>query len=155
MKEKPTKRLQHYLNGAWFWQKKKEKLSEDIEKLRSQAEKMTTSYQDAPVFGGFSDHRQEIIAEMVDKQQKYKNALEECNKRLDEIQFFIDSLQGYSEDYQERIVLEFRYIRFMNWQDIAWRLNYTERQIYNIHGTALMHLLEIHKKMIENGRGLF
>ena len=154
-KEKSTDKLKHYLKSGWYWTKKKEKLSDEILKLRSQAEKSTTSYQDAPVFGGFQDHRQEIIAEMVDKQEKYKIAKETCEKKLAEIQFLIDNLDGYEHDYQERIILEYRYIYFENWQDIAYRLNYERRQIFRLHGIALMHLLEVHQKMIENGKGLF
>ncbi len=153
---KPTERLKHYLRGAWYWKNKKDLLSEKIEVLRSRAEKITTSYQDVPTFGGFADHRQAVIDEMVDTQRKYTDAVRACDEKLKEIQFFIDSLEGYPQDYQERIILEYRYIYFENWQDIALRLNYSERMIYKLHGRALLHLLEVHKKIILNGgRGLF
>ena len=147
MTDKPTQRLIHYLKGAWYWRMKMDKLSDEIKKLRSQAEKSTTSYQDAPVFGGFQDHRQDVIADMVDKQEQYRNALEECRKRLSEIQMLIDNL----ESYQERIVLEFRYIYFDEWMDIAIRLNYSIQNITKIHGRAVANLLEIHNKIVANG----
>lgn len=146
-----VKKLKHYLKSAWYWQKKKDFLFEKISVLRSRAEKITTSYQDAPTFGGFEDHRQAVIAEMVDTQKKYGEAVNECNDKLAEINFFIGCLQ----DYQERIVMEYRYIHFENWQDIAYKLNYEERQIYRIHGKALIDLLTIHKTMVKNGKGLF
>lgn len=155
MADKPTQRLKHYLKSAWYWQKKKDLLSDKIQVLRSRAEKITTSYSDAPTFGGFEDHRQTVIAEMVDTQAKYASAVEECNKRIEEIRFFIDSLQGYEQDYQERLVLEMRYLYFEDWQSITLHLNYERRQVFRIHGTALLHLLEVHQKMVENGKGLF
>ena len=147
MTDKPTQRLIHYLKSAWYWRMKMDKLSDEIKKLRSQAEKSTTSYQDAPVFGGYQDHRQDVIADMVDKQEQYRNALEECRKRLSEIQMLIDNL----ESYQERIVLEFRYIYFDEWMDIAIRLNYSIQNITKIHGRAVSHLLDIHDKIVANG----
>lgn len=145
------KELKHYLRGAWYYQKKKDFLSEKILMLRSKAEKITTTFSDVPTFGGFEDHRQAVIAEMVDNQKKYENIRKECANRLQEIEFFI----GLLDDYQEKLVLQYRYIYYENWQDIAIALNYHERAIFKVHGRALLHLLEIHQKMIENGKGLF
>ena len=145
------KELKHYLRGAWYYQKKKDFLSEKILMLRSKAEKITTTFSDVPTFGGFEDHRQAVIAEMVDTQKKYENIRKECADRLQEIEFFI----GLLDDYQEKLVLQYRYIYYENWQDIAIALNYHERAIFKVHGRALLHLLEIHQKMLENGKGLF
>lgn len=149
--KKTTDKLKHYLRGAWYWTKKKDMLSDKITVLRSRAEKMTTTYSDVPVVGGFSDHRQAMIDEIIDTERKYAKAKQECEKKLQEIQFFINCLDGYEQDYQERLVLEYRYIHFTNWQDIAYKLNYHERAIYKVHGRALLHLLEVHKKIIEKG----
>ena len=151
MADKPTQRLKHYLKSAWYWQKKKDLLSDKIQVLRSRAEKITTSYSDAPTFGGFEDHRQAVIAEMVDTEKKYEAAIKECKKKSAEIEFFINLL----EDFQEKLILEYRYIYYENWQDIALSLNYEERQVYRIHGRALLNLLTIHKQMLEIGKGLF
>ena len=115
--------------------------------LRAKATKITTSYQDAPSFGGFEDHRQQVIAEMVDTEREYRKMTQQCRNKLQEIAFFINQL----ESFQERIVLQMRYLYFENWQDIALRLNYEERQIYRIHGQGLMHLIGIHENIIKNG----
>jgi len=146
-KEKETNRLKHYLKSAWYWSKKKDYLSDKILVLRSKAEKITTTFTDVPTFGEFNDHRQAVIAEMVDTQKKYESAIQECKRKEAEVRFFISNL----EDYQESLVMEMRYIYYENWQDIALKLNYDERQIYRIHGRALLHLLDIHKKIIEHG----
>ena len=148
---KITAPVQHYLRSAWYYQKKADFLNEKIMVLRAKATKITTSYQDAPSFGGFEDHRQQVIAEMVDTEREYRKMTQQCRNKLQEIAFFINQL----ESFQERIVLQMRYLYFENWQDIAIALNYHERAIFKVHGRALLHLLEIHQKMIENGKGLF
>ena len=149
--KKSTDKLKHYLRSAWYWAKKKDLLSAKIMVLRSRAEKMTTTFSDVPASGGFADHRQAVIDEIIDTERKYAEARLECEQKLQEIQFFINCLDGYEQDYQERLVLEYRYIHFTNWQDIAYKLNYHERAIYKVHGRALLHLLEVHKKIIEQG----
>ena len=144
---KKTAPVQHYLRSAWFYQKKADFLNEKIMVLRSKATKMTTSFQDVPSFGGFEDHKQQIIADMVDLEREYKKTHQQCRNKLQEIAFFINQL----ESFQERIVLQMRYLYFENWQDIALRLNYEERQIYRIHGRGLVNLIVIHENIIKNG----
>lgn len=144
---KKTAPVQHYLRSAWFYQKKADFLNEKIMVLRSKATKMTTSFQDVPSFGGFEDHKQQIIADMVDLEREYKKTHQQCRNKLQEIAFFINQL----ESFQERIVLQMRYLYFENWQDIALRLNYEERQIYRIHGRGLVNLIGIHENIIKNG----
>ena len=144
---KKTAPVQHYLRSAWYYQKKADFLNEKIMVLRSKATKMTTSFQDVPSFGGFEDHKQQIIADMVDLEREYKKTHQQCRNKLQEIAFFINQL----ESFQERIVLQMRYLYFENWQDIALRLNYEERQIYRIHGRGLVNLIGIHENIIKNG----
>ena len=144
---KKTALVQHYLRSAWFYQKKADFLNEKIMVLRSKATKMTTSFQDVPSFGGFEDHKQQIIADMVDLEREYKKTHQQCRNKLQEIAFFINQL----DSFQERIVLQMRYLYFENWQDIALRLNYEERQIYRIHGRGLVNLIGIHETIIKNG----
>ena len=144
---KLTAPVQHYLKSAWYYQKKADFLEEKIRVLRSRASKVTTSYQDAPTFGGFEDHRQAIISEMVDLEREYTKTIKQCRNKLQEIEFVINML----DDHQERIVLEYRYLYYEHWTDISLRLNYALRQIHRIHGSALYHLLEAEKKIIENG----
>ena len=144
---KQTEKVKHYLNGAWFYQKKADFLNEKIMVLWAKATKITTSYQDVPTFGGFADHRQQVIADMVDLEREYKKTHQQCRNKVQEILFFINQL----DSFQERIVLQMRYLYFENWQDIALRLNYKERQIYRIHGRGLVHLIDIHNNIIKNG----
>ena len=144
---KITDAVKHYLNGAWYYSKKADELEERMIRLRSKAMKMTTSFSDVPTFGSFADHRQAVMDEMMDVERERKKMVWNCRQKLKEIEIVI----GMLENHQERLVLEYRYLNFENWQDIAYALNYTDRQLHNIHGSALMHLLDIDKKVIAHG----
>lgn len=139
---KITAKAQHYLRSAWYYEKKSAFLTDKIAVLRSKAEKITTSYQDAPSFGGFEDHRQKIIAEMVDLEREHEKARTLCRNKRKEVEFVISLL----DNFQEKIVLEMRYLNYYDWQEIAIQLNYSIQAVYYIHGRALMHILEVNKQ---------
>ena len=149
---KITASVQHYLRSAWYYQKKADFLNEKIMVLRSKATKMTTSFQDVPTFGGFEDHRQQVIAEMVDLEREYGKSMMMCRNKAKEIEFVI----GLLENHQEKIVLEMRYLHYDNWVDIAFNLNYSVQMIYKIHGRALINLLKINKQAEQtSGKSFF
>ena len=149
---KITAPVQHYLRSAWYYDKKSNFLNDKISVLRSKAEKITTSYQDNPTFGGFEDHRQKVIAEMVDLEREYEKARTLCRNKRKEVEFVINLL----ENHQEKIVLEMRYLHYDNWLDIAINLNYSVQMIYKIHGRALINLLKINKQAEQtSGKSFF
>lgn len=149
---KITASVQHYLRSAWYYQKKADFLNEKIMVLRAKAEKITTSYQDVPTFGGFEDHRQQVIADMVDLEREYGKSMMMCRNKAKEIEFVI----GLLENHQEKIVLEMRYLHYDNWLDIAINLNYSVQMIYKIHGRALINLLKINKQAEQtSGKSFF
>lgn len=146
------KLLKHFLESAFYWHNRKEYLSWEILKLKSQAEKATASYQDVPIFGSYKDHRQDVMDEMADRREEYREAVEECKKQLQAIKFFIDCL----DSYKERTVLEFRYLYFLHFKDIADRLNYSIPNVQKLHDKGVEHLLKKHDEIIKNsGRRLF
>lgn len=44
------------------------------------------------------------------------------------------------EDANEQLVLSLRYISLLEWSEIAARMNYSERRVFQIHGAALQTL---------------
>ena len=149
---KITASVQHYLRSAWYYQKKADFLNEKIMVLRAKATKITTSYQDVPTFGGFEDHRQQVIADMVDLEREYGKSMMMCRNKAKEIEFVI----GLLENHQEKLVLEMRYLHYDNWLDIAINLNYSVQMIYKIHGRALINLLKINKQAEQtSGKSFF
>lgn len=146
-KNKKTEALKHYLRSAKYWRDKADYLSDRIIKIRSECEKVTTSYSDAPSFGGFDDHKQQKIAEMVDKEREYEECVRMCNEKVQEIQLFIGKLYKH----EEREACEYHYIYFEDWQTTAMKMDFSVRRVLDFHGDALLHLLEIHKKIVEDG----
>ena len=151
--KKEIEALKHYLWGARHWRKEADMLSDEIDRLRSACEKMTATFSDMPLsLDGYTDHRQQKYAEMIDKQSEYAKKVKQCNDKIEEIRFFIDALY----EYKEREVCTLFYVYMYDWQTVALKMNYTRRRVEQIHGKALLHLLEVHKHIIENsGKPLF
>lgn len=146
-KNKKTEALKHYLRSAKYWRNKADYLSDKITEIRSECEKMTTSYSDVPGFSGFDDHRQQKYDEMIDKEREYEECVRKCNEQVKEIQRFIDRLYKH----EEREASEYHYIYFEDWQTTALKMDFSVRRVLDFHGDALLHLLEIHKQMVEKG----
>ena len=151
-KNKQLAPVVRFLNSAWYWDKKANRIVNDIKRLRSQAEKTTTSYSLTPVSPSFENKRQAVMDAMIEKQREYEAARRECENRLQEIRFFI----GLLEDYVERTVCEYRYLSYYEWLDIGIELNYSLSALDKINDRALYNLLKINDELIEkSGRGFF
>ena len=97
----------------------------DYSKDRVQTSNTTSSIESAVI--RIVDLEQEInedIDELVSMKQK---AREEINKT---------SALG-------RMILEMRYFECMKWEEIAYRLNYSIRAVYKIHGQALEEIKRV------------
>ena len=151
-KDKTLQPVLRFLNSAWYWDKKANRLSNDIKRLRSQAEKTTTSYSLTPPSSSFENRRQAVMDAMIEKQREYEAARRECEKRLQEIRFFI----GLLDSYVERTVCEYRYLSYYGWLDIGIELNYSLSALDKINNRALENLLKINNELIaKSGKGFF
>ena len=137
--KKITAEVKHMLRGVWYYDNLIRKNEEAIAKLRSRAEKMTTSYSQTMISGGESDRMAESVARLVDLQRDIDEYVVKTRLERQKILFYI----GLLDDYQERIILEFRYVHCMKWLDIALDLNYDVRTIYRIHGRALINMAKV------------
>lgn len=69
------------------------------------------------------------------EEKLYKECVQQVEQYMD-ISFRIQELK----DSDEKDVLFYRYIKGMEWWDIAKTMNYSERWIYDLHGRALKNL---------------
>ena len=151
-KDKTLQPVLRFLNSAWYWDKKANRLSNDIKRLRSQAEKTTTSYSLTPPSSSFENRRQAVMDAMIEKQREYEAARRECEKRLQEIRFFI----GLLDSYVERTVCEYRYLSYYGWLEIGIALNYSLSALDKINDSALRNLVKINDEIIaKSGKGFF
>nr|DAE21251.1 MAG TPA: CMP/hydroxymethyl CMP hydrolase [Caudovirales sp. ctkvU4] len=136
-RQKQNKKVKEKLKIYTAQLKQIDALCDEIEKLDSRRKRITVQYRE--VHGGCCSDYTEAVIENI---QELENTIIVQTKLLDadrrEVQFWIDSLQ----DYQERIIMQYRYLNNMKFEDIAKELNYDTSWITRLHGRALNKLRE-------------
>ena len=107
---------------------------ERIQQLRALAERRTAVYGREKVGGsGSADHRMDVVARIVDAERELDEKIDRMIALRTEIQETISRVQ----DERMRVLLELRYLNGRTWEDVAEEMNYTTRNIYNLHSAAL------------------
>lgn len=135
-KQKVTAEVKHMLRAVKYANDNINRLSNLVKVIRSRAEKMTTSYNDVPSGGHNPDSRADTIAKLVDTERKQEEAIREWCAAINKVQVIISWL----DDYDDRAVLEHRYINCEDWITISFHLNFSVQHLYYIHGRALYRL---------------
>lgn len=78
-----------------------------------------------------------IVDKIADLEAKIKEEIEQYIALKSEIRNVIDAIQ----DKDEKLCLRYRYIEFLNWEQIAERMNYSLSQTTRIHGRALQSVV--------------
>lgn len=95
-----------------------------------------------PVSPGRRCDMADIVARHMELEAKYRESLAARKAQQLAIERALDSL----EDPGERLVMRYRYIEGRSWTFIIAELapmGYSERQVYRLHGYALMKLKEV------------
>ena len=135
-KSKVTEEVRRMLGSVKYANNNIERIGKLIEVIRSRAEKVTTSYSDAPGGGHDPDSRSKTYDKLVDTERKYQEAVRQWCGAITQVQVVINWL----DDYNDRSVLEHRYINCEDWLTISFHLNYSVQHLYYIHGRALYRL---------------
>ena len=135
-KKKITAEARHLLNSVHYANKSIERINNLLAVIRSRAEKVTTSYSDAPGGGHNPDSRANTIAKLIDTERQQQEAIRQWCDAIAQVQVVINWL----DDYNDRSVLEHRYINCEDWLTISFQLNYSVQHLYFIHGRALYRL---------------
>lgn len=133
-KKKPTAKVKRALQSVRYAKASIRRLDDLIAEIRSRAEKVTTGYSDAPAGGNFD--RTDVIAKLIEMERSQKEAVRQWCAAIDEVQSFINELT----DYNERAVLEYRYINCEEWATISFLMKFSLRQLHRIHDMALFRL---------------
>lgn len=102
-----------------------------LQKLIDSRDRITTILTDMPR-GGESD-RMCICDDIIDMQEDLKEKLTEAMRIRTDIQNKIDVV----EDIDERIILNYRYIDNLKFEDIAERMSFSTRSVFYLHDKAL------------------
>lgn len=132
--QKPTAKVKRVLQSVRYAKISIKRLDDLIADIRSQAEKVTTGYSDAP--GGGKSDRTDVIAKLIETERKQEAAVAAWCAAIENAQAMIDGLT----DCNERAVLEYRYINCEEWLTISYALHFSLPHLFRIHGRALFKL---------------
>nr|DAP22001.1 MAG TPA: RNA polymerase sigma factor [Bacteriophage sp.] len=115
-------------------------LAEEISLWRSRAQKITPSYEGQPRGGG-EDRLQSAVEMILQLEKEADREIDALVGLKGEIRRAIRTV----EDSTLRLLLEYRYIHGLTWEQIADRMSYNDRWVRRLHGKAL--------EMLETGPG--
>lgn len=124
-----------YLRGYRKHGKRVKRIEAEIEEIRSMKMYPSVNNDGMPRGTGQSD-LSGYAAELQEKEEAlYKEGVEQV-KTYNDISYRIKQL----ENEDERDVLFYRYIKGMEWWEVARAMDYSESWIYELHGNALKNL---------------
>lgn len=115
---------------------------EMLKVLSSKAEYKGISYGAEVSSNGIGNSSEEILLRIIDKEQELNADIDKYSKMLTESMELIDRL----ENPQHIQVIYKRYLQNKRWENIAVEMNRDLRQIYRLHGEALVELQKIADK---------
>lgn len=116
---------------------------ERIEQWRQIAESITANPENASSGGGYPSSKTEncIVAIMTLEEEIKDEITEIAGFELQTSQIIKELL----DDLNYKTVLEYRYLNYLRWEEIAVRMNYTFRWTQELHRRALLALQEAAK----------
>lgn len=124
----------------WLWRYKEALLDIDswqreLEEWKTRAEKITQVVSDMPR-GGKALKVDDIVIKMTEIMDNIKANVSESQKIKLELEI---AFEGLNDGILEGL-MKYRYINCLDWAQIAIVMGYSERQIFNLHGKALLRL---------------
>ena len=112
----------------------------ELEQLRLLSTSVpSTDFSKERVQGGKlpGDRISNIIAKIVDLEKQINDEIDHFVDLKKEIHDAIDAVKNP----KERLVLRYRYIEFLTWEQTAERMNYSIMQAHRIHSNALQNFI--------------
>lgn len=123
-----------YLKQAYKLNELIESDKDELENLRSLASSVSGDMtQERVQSSKTNDKLVNIISQIIELENKIYDEIEHFITLKKEIREVINEV----EDVNEKLVLKYRYLIFLQWDEICIKLNYSRRQMYRIHDSAL------------------
>jgi DNA-directed RNA polymerase specialized sigma24 family protein len=105
---------------------------------RERATDITVKLKDSPVQGGnaIPDPMAENVCKAIDEESAIAEVQSEIGRRVREI---LDAIESIPSEAQ-KTVLTMRYVEGLDWNGIAHRVHYEQRQTFVLHGRGLRHV---------------
>ena len=130
-----------YLSRAYRVDQRINKKLEQVASLRELASKATSTYRDSPTNNAHDIRaREKIIARIVDLEN-------EINRDIDiliTLKKEITDVIRHEKNPEHQMLLEFRYLCFIPWEEISIEMGYSLRHVTRLHNQALA---SVHTKM--------
>lgn len=105
-----------------------------IDRLRSKAKHLrATDYARDRVQSSNRGGAEDLIIKICDLEIEIEKEIDELIDRKNKARKAIDAV----EDLGLRTILTLRYLEFLNWEEIAVKMNYEYRYVLKLHGKAL------------------
>lgn len=106
---------------------------EELQRLESRAEKITSMVSDMPKGSQQGDSLQRSVEKICELKASLNQRIDAAVEKRKEIEAVIETL----EDKTLQLLLRYRYIDGMTWEQIAVKMDYCWRQVVRLHGRAL------------------
>lgn len=133
-----------YLQQVYQLNAKIESKLEQIAHLQATATKVTTVITGTPNGGNRLSSR---VEDAVVSVQQQADCLAKEITQLINVRREVAAAIATLENHNERIVLEYRYLCFYSWQDIARKMRTGVRYIFRLHSRALKNFGERYSKV--------
>lgn len=137
--EQKKKFLKSYLESV----RRLNRIQAELSEVRSMRASISVSHDGMPHGGGQGD----LSGYVAELDGLERELMKERYNRIRLYKDIAERIKAVKNSY-EQDVLFYRYIKGLDWWEIAEKMNYTERWIHKLHGRALAHL-ELPKEFIE------
>jgi len=100
-------------------------------------------YSKEKINGGKKQDFSDTVDKIIDLENEINKDIDDLIDKKIKMNDFIKSVLAGNE----YVVIQMRYFEELNWLEIAIKLNYTEINIYKIHGKALYKLNKVYSKL--------
>ena len=124
------------------------KIIDSKERQLSQLKRYCTTiksfdYSKEKINGGKKQDFSDTVDKIIDLENEINKDIDDLIDKKTKMNEFIKSVLSGNE----YAVIQMRYFEELNWLEIAIKLNYTEINIYKIHGKALFKLNKVYSKL--------
>lgn len=145
-----NEKKKEYLRSYLVHVRRIRRINAEIEELRTM--KMCPSAKDNDGMPHGGSGQRDLSDYAADLDEMIQELINERYWRIKTYQQIARQIKRLKSE-NEKDVLFYRYIKGLDWWDIAEKMRYTERQVYRFHGKALIHFElprgEIQKDVIE------
>lgn len=123
-----------FLQQAYYAQQEVEFKLEEIARLECLATRTTATLKSTPSGSNAATSKIETaVAKMEDQRTRLAEEVTELLKITEEVADAINKVQNYAE----KQILKYRYLRFYDWKQISILMKMSSRQLYRLHSQAL------------------